>query len=201
MNETGTYFDYVGPEAFFCQDMARVDWTVFPLATGSTGNMTVFQLYSLSPNRDDINSEIIEKHGDFLCTKTSGWKLDGDYTAGKDFSVEYTVSEIFDDWYNKEDEVLHKGIAENDFNKRLIPSMEKQLGISINDKTKIEFSDGKWKWLRSDGSTISQGTYSESAKHEGFIVIRASDNNTFVMNEYIYIEDGNIYYPYWIKIS
>ena len=79
--------------------------------------------------------------------------------------------------------------------------MEKQLGISINDKTKIEFSDGKWKWLRSDGSTISQGTYSESAKHEGFIVIRASDNNTFVMNEYIYIEDGNIYYPYWIKIS
>lgn len=194
LNETGTYFDHVGPRIFYCNNLVRASWKAFPLATGSTGSNHTFMLYS-STNKLGINSEFLEKHGEFLCTKTAGWELTDDYTPGNNFTVEYTPSAIFDDWYAELDP---------DVKKRIVSSMEQQLGIKISDKTKIEFSDGKWTWLRLDGSVISSGEYSESSKYKGFIVIKAFGKRfeqENAGNEYIYIEDGKIYYPYSVKMS
>ena len=199
MNETGTYSNHIGPNRFY--DVTGdpgmyTTWASFPIATGSiyTGNKkNIFECYAFD-NRTDINIEILEKHGDFICTETAGWVLTGNYTPNNSFTVEFVPMSIFEDWFFKMDsETKNKKVSD----------IQDQLGINISDKTKIEFSDGKWSWLRPDGSIISQGTYSESTEHEGFIVIRASGNVVEIEgagNEYIYIANGKIYYPYWIKI-
>ena len=189
LNESGTYWREVGPDekavtAAFDTSTNKARKTIpLPLAAVTLGNSNI----------GAQKAEMLGKHGDFLCTDTVGWELEGSYEPGGDFTVIYdpqaTVDSVPDSYFgyfSKED---------------MIAGLTKKLGSL--DKVKIEFSGGQWRLFDSKGKNFTQGMYTESESHKGFIVMQPNDGSVWEKsgNEYILIDGGKIYYPEALRIG
>ncbi len=191
LNGSGTYFKLIGPLKFYLNDPTNYDMRRIPPATSCVPSIDLLDL--AKSGAKFASAELLEKHGDFLCGDTVGWTIDGGYESGKSFTVSLDPQAIIDDcdpvYYDKE-------MIRDRFTKG-------PKGIGSTDMTKVEFSNGKWKWISSEGETLSTGTYSESSIHKGFIVITAAngEENRLSGNEYLFIDDSGIYYPAAVKIE
>lgn len=191
LNVSETYFKLIGPGKYYRAGPMEFNARRIPPATGFVPSLDLLEL--AMSGAKFASAELLEKHGDFLCGDTVGWTIDGVYESGKSFTVSLDPQAILDDC----DPVF----SDKEHFSYLLESGAKGLGST--EMTKVEFSDGKWKWISSEGKTLSTGTYSESSIHKGFIVITAAngEENRLSGNEYLFIDDSGIYYPTAVKIE
>lgn len=206
MSKSGTYITYVGPQRFFinyitnppsfiehadgAQEVEETDaLQLVPAATGNTGSLSVWQLDQETYAQS--RAQTLTQHGDFLCGSTVGWTLEGEYTPGETFTITYDPAQTLAAAAYPEIDAAEE-----------TERWEAVLGKI--EPTTVTFSNGRWKWTRSDGTEISVGEYSESSEFEGFIVIRPEGlpaNKSLGINEYIYISGSDIYYPYALRME
>ncbi len=195
-NKTGTFLKYIGPDDYYSLfgDSPAFKCTSLPAATGNCRYMSEYSVLDVFRQRKTLpahmNYEFLEKHGDFLCGNTAGWELESSYEYGKPFTITYDPEAILDDWNFFDDDIQRENAISN---------IKKSYGEL--EKSTIEFSDGEWVWKNSGGDTLSNGTYSESEQHKGFIIVRADEKSSeSAVNEYIYFDGKGIYYPYGLKL-
>lgn len=193
-NETGTFYNLVGNSINF-SDKIR-DFNIMPLFVQNvTGN-----------NKQEDVPVYLYCIDDLLCVPTYGFKLDGKYKAGKDFTVDYNaLATYLDDEYSKY--YLFGYDKEKSRADDLKEVLERQLGST--DDTKLEFSDGRWEWYSSDGELINDGVYQESSEYEGLIAMSITDDSVHCDADFkvlspifFYIDDsGSIWLPYMMKVD
>ena len=193
-NETGTFYNLVGNSINFSDKIK--DFNIMPLFVQNvTGN-----------NKQEDVPVYLYRIDDLLCVPTYGFKLDGKYKAGKDFTVDYNaLATYLDDEYSKY--YLFGYDKEKSRADDLKEVLERQLGST--DDTKLEFSDGRWEWYSSDGELINDGVYQESSEYEGLIAMSITDDSVHCDADFkvlspifFYIDDsGSIWLPYMMKVD
>ena len=199
LNETGTYWNHVAPRLVLSEK--AYDFSVFPFFVANVSGTSkrkdsAFMLYPVD---------------DFICVPTYGFELMNKYSHGNDFTVKFNMLHTFlddpyslwnlDDWEN-EKRIGSETTA--DHYREIITKL-----IGNTDDTTIEFSDGKWTWINSDGELINNGYYQESDKYNGIIGMYIDDNSKKHEGPYksaqpllFYIaDDGTIWYPNWVKMD
>lgn len=188
LNETGTYYQYVGNRIDFSDIF--IAYNILPM---------VVQNVFGSTKRDDTPVYLYPVD-DLICVPTYGTELDGSYSYGKDFTIVYNAMDTY-----LEDEYSRYYMAQDDsFRNNLKTNIEKQLGST--DDTRIEFSGGKWKWYDSDGELINDGIYKESEEYKGLIAMFVTEESahmnkdSIIMSpEFLYLSGGEVWLPYMMK--
>lgn len=134
--------------------------------------------------------------GDVICTDLYGVELDDKYKSGKKFTLNFDQYDAF---------------ADCPIKKNLPEYFEESLALAYHcDKTDstIEFEDGEWSWYNHEGDLLNDGEYVESDDYEGLIgmyITDKSERNTGSdmfcdMPIFLYFaDDGNVYYPAFVK--
>ncbi|MBR4201223.1 MAG: hypothetical protein IKQ91_08125 [Oscillospiraceae bacterium] len=164
--------------------------------------------------RVDNSPAVLEAHSDFLCVPVYGFKIEGAYKKGSDFTATYEPEKTLRDdrfseaYYNEADRSFADQPDENWINERL-NILANRYGVEKggNMQFQLTFSGEKWEMAGSDGNVIGKGGYKESAKHSGLIVMYAEpdDPNDSRMLEdirplFLCIDENNaVYYPAFIK--
>ncbi|MBQ6181859.1 MAG: hypothetical protein IJK31_09280 [Ruminococcus sp.] len=193
-NETGTFYNSVGNSVDFSDKIK--DFNIMPLFVHNvTGN-----------NKQEDVPVYLYHVDDLLCVPTYGFKLDGKYKYGKDFTIDYNALDVYlDDEYS----MYYRAGYDKDKSKAdsLKSVLEKQLGST--DDTKLEFSDGRWEWYSSDGELINDGVYEESSEYKGLIAMSITDDSLncdadfkVLSPIFFYIDgSGSIWLPYMMKVD
>lgn len=199
LNKTGSYFNIVG-SAFHMSDKLA-DYAVVPL---------FFANFKGIQKNPDVPVYLYSVD-DFICVPTYGFKLDGNYSKGKDFKITFNpLATYLDDEYSVyhtedyEHNTTHDGQLYSDWLKERLTNSFGDL-----DDTKLEFSDGEWNWYNSEGELLNNGIYDESSKYKGLISMAVTDDSKKNNTEYkimsplwFYIDgNGKIWYPNWVKIN
>lgn len=193
-NDTGTFYTFVGNRMDFSD--RYVAYNVMPM---------VVQNVMSGNKRDDIPAYLYPVD-DLICVPTYGTELDGSYKYGKDFTIVYNAMDTFlEDEYSKYYVLGWDKDSQKVENLR--STIESQLGST--DDTKIEFSDGKWKWYNSAGELINDGIYKESEEYKGLIAMFITDDSLncvkdfkILSPEFLYLDDsGKIWIPYMMKAN
>lgn len=159
---------------------------------------------------------LLETHGEFLCTPTYGFTLDGEYEHGKAFTVNYEpMNTLLDDPYSELYFRMEDGkpvdMTEDtmtDWLSMYTNTFCDRYGVESEDALhfRLTFSDGNWEMQDRSLNLISKGTYIESQKYPGFIVMNELSDDPQLQehldNIYppmIYIENNTIYYPELIR--
>lgn len=151
-------------------------------------------------------SNTLKTVDDFLCTDTYGIKLKGSYKKGKDFKLEHNLI----DTLTKDEQSPYR--YEDDPEEWLEHTTERAIAnyhYCDDLKSTIEFSDGEWEWYNADNDLINNGKYDESKKYPGLIMMYIDDDSEkcpdfakYMFPLWFYIDnDGEIYYPAYIKIN
>lgn len=185
MNKTGTYPAYIAPSLSY--SYMDVPYSVIPL----------FILNADEVKEDDSQPVMLKQKGDFLCVDTCGFELDGSYSSGNDFTINYdpmtTMKNYCDD---------SQGVPDG-FEKALA----RDLKTKDDYNTTVDFSGGEWKWYNCNKVLINSGGYQESEDYPGLISMYVtedspdpdSENYIYHMPILFYISDGKIYYPGFVK--
>ncbi len=155
-------------------------------------------------NDDEV---VTYKHkGDFLCVDTYGFELDGKYRAGDDFTINYDPIDAMTDfkysgfyWDGGFGDEIDEEIAQRWVNRY-------EISFKADDlDTTLEFSDGEWEWYNSEGDLINNGEYLESKDHKGLVYMFTTEDSEIdketLGSMFFYIDDGEIYYPGFIKVD
>lgn len=200
MNETGTYIKTIAPSLAY--NDKSIDYNVEP-----------FFINTISNNLEKYNVPVyLISKGDFLCVPTYGFELNGDYSFGNDFKINFnqqtsliddpaSIYNIYKNYENDEakaDEYLEK------FEMRCEPQF-----VNGEFDTTIEFSDGEWKWYNADGELINNGKYQESKDYKGIVSMYLTDDSkncekiTKMLDPLLFYiaDDGEIYYPGYVKMN
>lgn len=209
-NETGTYWDNVAPALV----LDLYDETV------TFDKSTQYRVYSFLPlfvynaegRRLSIKSVFtLYPVNDFICVPTYGFKLNGNYNKGDDFTVTFNILDTLKDdkyslWYTQDWE-NHKESNGQTTAEKYMDIFKEQYG-NLDDTT-LKFSNGKWEWKNSEGKLINNGTYLESEEHEGLIAMCLNDKSKNIGHHparyspyFFYIDSaGTIWYPNWVKMD
>ena len=131
--------------------------------------------------------------GDVLCTDAYGMELDGKYSAGRAFTINYNIENVYLD--DKLSDYYTKNWSEEELKKNIGYLMKY---LSVVPKTTIQFSDGKWTWQTVGGQTISSGQYHESSLYKGAIIMK-SDNYDYGLQQLYIDKDGKIYTLFMVR--
>ncbi len=193
-NETGTFYTYVGNRMDFSD--RYVAYNVMPVVVQNV----------MSGNKNNDVPVYLYTMDDLICVPTYGTELDGSYKYGKDFTIVYNALDTYlDDEYSRY--YINGWDKDSEKTENMRSSIESQLGST--DDTKIEFSDGKWKWYNSAGELINDGIYKESEEYKGLIAMFVTeesanpDKDFITMSpEFLYLDDsGKIWIPYMMKAN
>ena len=196
LNETGSYFTKVTPRIYtFDKNISYI-------------TLPYFAEYSGGTIKREGENFILSVVGDFICAPTYGFWLNGSYSRGSDFTIDYNMlSSYLDDPYSV------YSLNGRDYRDQI----EHFFG-DLKD-TQIEFSNGKWTWTNSEGDIINNGTYLESRQYRGLIGMFIDKNSkqaqsTSKVNQrsfeqykkccplLFYIAgDGTIWYPGFEKMN
>lgn len=194
-NESGTYYQYVGNRIDFSGN-SYYAYNILPMVVQNVVGVN---------KRDDIPVYLYPVD-DLICVPTYGTKLDGSYKYGKDFTIVYNAMDTYlDDEYSRY--YINGWDKDSEKTENMRSSIESQLGST--DDTKIEFSDGKWKWYNSAGELINDGIYKESKGHKGLIAMFLTEDSARPDEDFIslspiflYLDDsGKIWIPYMMKAN
>lgn len=192
----------------------------FPYLVGSFGStytdkMAGNHIYLPALNMGVIaprNGFPLYAKGGFLCREAYGAELEKNYKYGKDFTMSYNYLDTLE---NDETSSLYS--LPKDERKDYISKLQSTLAYSMdvdgdsrNDfDTTIEFRDGEWEWYNKNGDLINNGEYQESEEYKGLIVMYVTDDSenyyenagVRAQRMFLYIHDGEIYAPVFIKTS
>lgn len=209
MNETGTFYHACRPSIFTLD--RYVEYNMYPY----------FNMRH-NYNREENEAVILEHHGDFLCTETYGFELDGRYRKGSDFEITYNPYDAFlDDAYSP---YYLDEWDEEELDDRIYLFYVYYFGqetYNKNSDTTIKFSEGLWEWYNEEGELINNGAYQESEDYPGLIMMTITEdsalapvdgesdrfsNSEVIWKQYssimpllFYIDGGEIYYPGYVK--
>ena len=198
IDDAGAFWTEIGPfnyYAIFNGNPMAYTASSLPPATGRIVNTLANWALTRAEYR---KLQQLYSAGDFLCGDAPCFELDGSYKTGKKFTI------VFDPMAMIEDSVYDTEKAKDQAIEQL-KSPGPKLGYGSTDKMKIDFEDGKWTWYNANGEEYSHGEYSESSDYKGFIKILPDQSNESFKSmgyiEYIYIDGGEIYYPFAVKID
>ena len=149
--------------------------------------------------------------GDFVCRDASGAELEDDYKQGKGFSISYNYLDTFE---NDETAYVKSYMEDKEQQLDMLKStlrntMDIDGELNRDFDTTIEFEDGEWEWLNKEGKLLNNGEYQESEKYKGLVVMYITeDSENYLQREkstiktqrvFLYIHDGEVYAPIFIK--
>ena len=209
LNSDGGYAERFSPD--FC---------VEPESKKSSDNMFNCMpfIHSAVPRRASSDAFFGKRYcplyhfGDILGFETYGLNVSGEYVQGEDFVLDFDQLAVYEeDPFAQHKSGSREGVSLNDISKQIRSDYE--LNASGGDiSSAVSFSDGRWEWKNSEGSLINNGTYQESEKYPGLVVMYTDSSSKHDENSmgyqpgyltlFLYISDnGEIFYPYFAKIS